>query len=67
MELELKLKEALAKRQKIIDQVNEIADEIESRKQTRQGLLQEALRCDGEVRILEALIKEEKPDKGGKR
>ena len=59
MELDHKLKEAIAKRQEIIDQVNEVADEIEGLKQKRQTLLQEALRFDGEVRTLEALIKEE--------
>ncbi|MBA7608650.1 hypothetical protein ES703_15829 [subsurface metagenome] len=59
MELKEKLKEAIAKRQKIVDQVNAIADEIESLRQKRQALLQEALRYDGEVRTLEALIKEE--------
>ena len=58
MELKEKLEEAIAKRQKIIDQVNEIADEIEGLRQKRQALLQEALRMDGEVRTLEALIKE---------
>jgi len=63
MELKEKLNEAIAKRQKIVDQINAIADEIESRRQQKQVLLQEALRCDGEVRTLEALIKEEEVKK----
>lgn len=63
MNLEQKLKEAKAKRKEIVDQVNAIADEIESRREQRQALLQEALRYDGEVRTLEALIKEQEVDK----
>lgn len=63
MELKERLKEAIAKRQKIVDQVNATADEIESLRQKRQALLQEALRFDGEVRTLETLIKEEEATK----
>jgi hypothetical protein len=63
MELKDKLKEAIAKRQKIMGQVNATADEIESLRQKRQVLLQEALRFDGEVRTLESLIKEEEVSK----
>lgn len=59
MNLEQKLEEAKAKRREIVDQVNGIADETEKLKQRRQALLQEALRFDGEVRALEALVKEE--------
>ncbi len=59
MELKQKLEEAKVKRQEIIDQVNETAEQIEGLKQKRQALLQEALRFDGEVRTLETLIKEE--------
>lgn len=63
MELKEKLKVAEAKRQGIVDQVNAAADEIESLKQKRQGLLQEALRYDGDVRTLVALIKEQEVTK----
>jgi len=59
MDLKEKLKEAEGKRQGIVDQVNAIADEIQSLQQRRQALLQEALRFDGEVRTLTTLIKEE--------
>lgn len=63
MELKEKLKEAIAKRQRIVDQVNATANEIEGLRQKRQALLQEALRMDGEVRTLEALTKEEEVSK----
>ena len=63
MNLEQKLKEAKAKRKEIVEQVNALADEIEGLSQQRQALLQEALRYDGEVRTLEALVKEEKEAK----
>ena len=60
MNLQQKLEEAKAKRKEIIDQVNALADQIEGLREQRQALLQEALRYDGEVRALEALVKEEK-------
>ena len=60
MDLEQKLQEAKAKRKEIVGKVNELAEEIEGLSQQRQTLLQEALRYDGEVRALEALVKEEK-------
>lgn len=59
MDLKEKLKEAKAKRHEIVNQVNEIGDGIEKMKKQRQALLSEALRFDGEVRALEALIKED--------
>ena len=62
MDLNLKLKEAKEKRKEIVGQVNAIAEEIEHLNQQRQALLQEALRFDGECRILEALVKEEKKE-----
>lgn len=65
MKLEEKLKAAKAKRQEIVDQVNAIADEIDGLKEKRLGLLEEALRYDGEVRTLVALIKEEEVTKSG--
>ena len=55
MSLEQKLEEAKAKRKEIVDRVNALADQS-------QALLEEALRFDGEVRALEALVKEEKKE-----
>lgn len=60
MDLSQKLKEAKAKRKEIVERVNTLVEEIERIRERRQTLLQDALRFDGEVRILEALIKEEK-------
>ena len=60
MNLEQKLEEAKAKRKEIVDKVNALAEEMEGLREQRQALLQEALRYDGEVRALEALVKEEK-------
>jgi len=60
MDLTLKLEAAKAKRKELIEQVNTLAEEMERIREQRQVLLQEALRYDGEVRSLEALIKEEK-------
>jgi len=62
MDLNQKLKEAKAKRKEIVDQVNALADKMEELREQRQALLQEALRYDGEVRALEALVKEGKKD-----
>lgn len=63
MNLKQKLKEAKAKQKEIVDQVNAIADKIDNLREQRQALLQEALRYDGEVRTLTALIKEEEATK----
>jgi len=60
MDLAKNLEEAKAKRREIVEQVNALAKEMERLNQQRQMLLQEALRYDGEVRALEALVKEEK-------
>lgn len=60
MNLNQKLEEAKAKRKEIVEQVNALAEEMEHLREQRQILLQEALRYDGEVRTLEALVKEEK-------
>lgn len=62
MNLNQKLKEAKEKRKEIIEQVNELADQVSNLQEQRQTLLQEALRFDGECRILEALVKEEKKE-----
>lgn len=58
MGVEQKLEEAEGKRQKVLNQVNAMADEIEDLRQRRQAMLQEALRLDGEVRALTALKEE---------
>lgn len=63
MNLEQKLKEAQAKRKEIVEEINAIAKQMERLREQRQALLQEALRYDGEVRTLAALIKEEKAEK----
>jgi len=64
MNLEQKLEEAKAKRKEIVEQVNALAEEIEGLSQQRQTLLQEALRYDGECRVLEALVEEDKEGSG---
>jgi len=58
VDIETKLQVAKAKRKELVEQVNEIASEIERLREQRQAILQEALRYDGEVRALEALAKE---------
>jgi len=59
MDLNKKLEETKDRRRKLVDELNELATEIEQIQSRRQLLLQEALRCDGEARALESLIKEE--------
>ena len=59
MDLAKNLKEAKAKRREIVEQVNALAKETERLNQQRQMLLQEALKMDGECRLLEELVKEE--------
>lgn len=51
MNLTEELAEAKRKRAEIVDRINQLAEE-------RQALLQEALKIEGEVRILERLAKE---------
>jgi len=53
MDLKKKLEEAKARRQQLVEQVNKLAEQ-------RQHLLQEALKYEGEVRVLEEMVKEEK-------
>jgi len=53
MDLKKKLEEAKARRKQLVEQANQLADQ-------RQAVLQEALKFDGEVRVLEELVKEEK-------
>lgn len=51
MEVVKELEEAKKRREEIVNKINELA-------QQRQILLQEALRIDGEVRMLERLSKD---------
>ena len=51
MDIPRKLEEAKARRRQLIEQVNQLAEQ-------RQLILQEAIRCDGEIRLLEELAKE---------
>lgn len=51
MEIQKELETAKQRREQIVAQINELA-------QQRQALLQEALRIDGEVRMLEHLSKD---------
>ena len=60
MNLEQKLEEAKAKRKEIVEQVNAIAEQMERLREQKQSLLQEALKMDGECRVLESLLKEDK-------
>ena len=60
MDIKQALKEAKERRQKVVDEVNELATNIEEIQNKRQLFLQEALRLDGEVRALESLAKDEK-------
>jgi len=53
MDLKMKLEEAKARRKELVEQANQLAEQ-------RQAVLQEALKTDGEVRVLDALIKEDK-------
>jgi hypothetical protein len=55
MDIKQELKDAKNRRQKVVDEVNELAANIEQIQAKRQLLLQEALRLDGEVRLLERL------------
>ena len=52
MNIPKRLEEAKARRGQLIEQVNQLAEQ-------RQLILQEAMRCDGEIRLLEELAKEE--------
>ncbi len=52
MDIKEELQSAIAKRQEIVDRVNQIEQE-------KQKLLQEALRFDGEVRVLQRMNKTE--------
>ena len=62
MDLAQKLQEAKAKRREIVERVNAIAEDMERLSQQRQALLQEALRIDGECRLLERMQDEEKEE-----
>ena len=51
MDITKELQDAKARREEIVKQINQL-------KQQEQNLLQEALRVDGEVRMLERLSKD---------
>lgn len=55
MDINQLLKDAEAKRQKLIDEINLLAEETQAIAQKRQLLLQEALRLDGEIRAYKSL------------
>ncbi len=61
-----KEREELKKRQQgIVEQINQVASQMQNLEARRQELLQEALRLNGEVRLLERLSKDgnkPKPD-----
>jgi len=59
MDLTERVKVAEAGRQGNLDQANALGEEIQVLSKRRQELLLEAIRFDGEVRALTALIKEE--------
>ena len=50
MDIEKELADAKRKREEIVNRINQLAEQ-------RQMLLQEALRLDGEVRVLERMAK----------
>lgn len=56
MEIPQRLKQKREARQKIVDDINEISQQIEELNQRKQALLQDALRLDGAVRVLEELV-----------
>jgi len=60
MDLKKKLEEAKTRRKELVEQANSIGEQIDGLRNQRQLVLQEALKCDGEVRVLEELVKEEK-------
>jgi len=60
--IENKLEEARANQKEIVEQVKKIADEIESLREKRWNLAQEALRYDGEIRALQAILQEGKTE-----
>jgi len=52
MNIEQQINETKAKQQEIVNRINLLADEMNRLNQQRQELLQEALRLDGEMRLL---------------
>jgi len=57
MDIANQLKESKAKRQEILDRFNALGDQLNDINQERSKLLQEVLRYDGEVRVMEKLSK----------
>jgi predicted nucleic acid-binding Zn-ribbon protein len=58
MDIKNELQSAKDRRQKVVDEINELAQNIEQIQGKRQLLLQEALKIEGEVRLLERLGKD---------
>lgn len=59
MDITQELAEAKLKRQELINKTNELAEQGQQIQAQRQQVLQEALKMDGEVRILERMAKQE--------
>jgi len=60
MDYAVELEKAKDRRQKVVDEINELAANIEQIQGKRQLLLQEALKLEGEVRVLERISKDGK-------
>jgi predicted nucleic acid-binding Zn-ribbon protein len=63
MDITVELEKAKDRRQKVVDEINELAANIEQIQGKRQLLFQEALKLEGEVRVLERISKD--GEKGG--
>jgi predicted nucleic acid-binding Zn-ribbon protein len=63
MDIAMELEKAKDRRQKVVDEINELAANIEQIQGKRQLLFQEALKLEGEVRVLERISKD--GEKGG--
>lgn len=55
MDIAEKLKEAEAKQQEAVTKMNLLAEEMNRNREIRQELLQEALKLEGEIRVLKSL------------
>jgi predicted nucleic acid-binding Zn-ribbon protein len=63
MDIAMELEKAKDRRQKVVDEINELAANIEQIQGKRQLLFQEAFKLEGEVRVLERISKD--GEKGG--
>lgn len=63
MDITVELEKAKDRRQKVVDEINELAANIEQIQGKRQLLFQEAFKLEGEVRVLERISKD--GEKGG--